>query len=229
MPGPAAAWRTLLCMRYHAALFDLDGTLLDTLQDLASAANFALKQVGRPTHALDAYRTLVGQGVRNLFIDALGPDHQALVDDAIAHFHLYYADHRFDTTAAYPGIDVMLDQLARAGVSLGVLSNKPHEATLDVVQRFFGSLEWSAIRGHKPGTQPKPDPASAGQTLGELGIEPGQCVYVGDTKVDMLTGKSAGMFTVGVSWGFRSVDELRANGADAIIDEPGQLLGLMGY
>lgn len=214
-------------MRYKAAIFDLDGTLLDTLADLAAAANHALGRVGRPSYPLDAYRTLVGQGVRNLFIDALGPEHQTLLDDAIAAFAAYYADHRFDTTGPYPGIEPMLEQLAGAGVGLGVLSNKPHEATVDVVGRYFGALQWSAIRGHQPGTEPKPDPASAAQTIAAMGVSPGQCVYVGDTKVDMLTGKAAGMFTVGVSWGFRSVQELRENGADLIINSPAELMNAM--
>lgn len=213
-------------MRFDAALFDLDGTLLDTLADLAAAGNHALAQVGRPTHPLPAYRTLVGQGVRNLFIDALGPDHQHLLDGAIAAFHSYYADHRFDTTAPYPGVWPMLAGLADRGVKLGVLSNKPHEATLDVVDRYFHDIPWTALRGHKPGTAPKPVPGSARETLSEMGVEPQRCVYVGDTKVDMLTGQAAGMVTVGVSWGFRSVDELRANGADDIIDEPNELLAL---
>ena len=215
-------------MRTDAVLFDLDGTLLDTLTDLCNSANHALEQVGRPTHPRDAYRTLVGQGVRNLFIDALGPDHQDLVDDAIAAFHAHYADHRFDTTAPYPGIDAMLDRMSSAGLKLGVLSNKPHAATVDVINRFFGSLAWPAVRGHKPGTEPKPDPTSAHEVLAELGIEPQHCVYVGDTKVDMLTGKAAGMYTVGVSWGFRSVEELKTNGADAIVDSAEELADLVG-
>jgi len=216
-------------MRTDAVLFDLDGTLLDTLTDLCNSANHALQHVGRPTYPLDAYRTLVGQGVRNLFIDAIGPDHQGLVDDAITAFHDHYADHRFDTTAPYPGIDTMLKRLSDTGIKLGVLSNKPHAATVDVISRFFGDLDWPVVRGHKPGTEPKPDPTSAREVLAELGIEPQHCVYVGDTKVDMLTGKAAGMFTVGVSWGFRSVVELKDNGADAIVEAPEELLQLTGH
>lgn len=215
-------------MRYHGAIFDLDGTLLDTLTDLTTAANHALKTVGRPTYERDAYKTLVGQGVRNLFIDALGPDHQDLLDDAIQHFHSYYADHRFDTTQAYEGIWAMLTGLSKSGVKLGVLSNKPHAATVDVINRYFSDITWTAVRGHKPGTAPKPVPGSARETIAEMNLEPERCVYVGDTKVDMLTGKAAGMYTVGVSWGFRSVEELNANGADAIIDEPAQLIQLVG-
>lgn len=215
-------------MRFDAALFDLDGTLLDTLTDLSSSANHALAAVGRPTHPREAYRMFVGQGVRNLFVAALGPDHQGLVDDAVAAFHDHYAEHRFDTTAAYPGIGAMLDRLASAGMKLGVLSNKPHEATVDVVQRFFGDLNWAVIRGHKPATLPKPDPASAIEVLAAMGVEAERCLYVGDTKVDMLTGKRAGMFTVGVSWGFRSIEELTENGADAIVDTPEELLSIAG-
>lgn len=215
-------------MRFDAALFDLDGTLLDTLTDLSTSANDALTAVGRPTYPRVAYRMLVGQGVRNLFIAALGPDHQHLLDEAIDAFQRHYAQHRFDTTAAYAGIDVMLDALADRAIKLGVLSNKPHEATVDVVQRFFGRLNWSAICGHKPGFAPKPDPASAIQMLSKMRVQPTRCVYVGDSKVDMLTGKAAGLYTVGVSWGFRSVEELKENGADDIIDQPADLLRVMG-
>eukprot|EP00752_Nemacystus_decipiens_P016714 g14952.t1 len=214
-------------MTYAAAIFDLDGTLLDTLRDLCNSANHALKTVGRPTHPIEAYRTLVGQGVDNLFIDALGPDHQDLHSRAVAAFHAHYADHRFDTTAPYPGIWKMLTTLQAGRIKLGVLSNKPHTATVDVIDRYFSDLDWAVVRGHKPGTAPKPVPTSAREVIAEMGVEPARCVYVGDTKVDMLTGKAAGMFTVGVSWGFRSVKELQNNGADAIVDSAGELTQLI--
>ena len=108
-----------------------------------------------------------------------------------------------------------------------MLSNKPHRATIDVIDRYLGDLTWSVVRGHKPGTAPKPVPTSAREVIAEMGVEPNRCVYVGDTKVDMLTGKAAGMFTVGVSWGFRSVKELRDNGADAIVDTVDELVDLV--
>lgn len=211
-------------MNFDAAIFDLDGTLLDTLTDLCSSANAALEQVGRPTHELDAYRTLVGQGVDNLFIDALGPGHQHLHSQAVAAFHAHYADHRYDTTAPYPGIWRLLTALQASGIKLGVLSNKPHRATADVIDRYFADLKWDVVRGHKPGTAPKPVPTSAREVIREMGVPAERCVYVGDTKVDMLTGKAAGMFTVGVSWGFRSVKELQDNGADAIIHSADELI-----
>ncbi|MEO0475572.1 MAG: HAD family hydrolase, partial [Planctomycetota bacterium] len=208
-------------------IFDLDGTLLDTLTDLANAANHALRTVDRPTHEREAYQTFVGQGVDNLFIDALGPDHQHLHCQAVAAFHAYYADHRFDTTAPYPGIWRMLTTLQDKSIKLGVLSNKPHVATVDVINRYFSDLDWAVVRGHKPGTAPKPVPTSAREVIAEMGVEADRCVYVGDTKVDMLTGKAAGMFTVGVSWGFRSVKELRDNGADALVDSVDELTDLI--
>ena len=214
-------------MTYAAAIFDLDGTLLDTLTDLCNSANHALKAVGRPTHPREAYNTLVGQGVDNLFIDALGPDHQHLHSQAVAAFHAHYADHRFDTTQPYPGIWRLLTTLQDRNIPIAVLSNKPHRATVDVIDRFFSDLQWAVVRGHKPGTAPKPVPTSAREVIAEVGVEPNRCVYVGDTKVDMLTGKAAGMFTVGVSWGFRSVQELRDNGADAIVDSADELLELI--
>ena len=214
-------------MTYQAALFDLDGTLLDTLTDLTHSANHALRTVDRPTHEREAYKTLVGQGVDKLFIDALGPDHQHLHSQAVAAFHAHYADHRFDTTQPYPGIWRLLTSLQDQGVKLGVLSNKPHRATVDVIDRFFSDLQWAVVRGHKPGTAPKPAPGSAREVIAEMGVVADRCVYVGDTKVDMLTGKAAGMFTVGVSWGFRSVKELKDNGADAIVDSTDELIRLI--
>ncbi|MEM9347151.1 MAG: HAD family hydrolase [Planctomycetota bacterium] len=214
-------------MNLDAAIFDLDGTLLDTLSDLSNSANAALTQVGRPTHERDAYRTFVGQGVDNLFIDALGPEHQHLHSQAVAAFHAHYANHRFDTTAPYPGIWRLLNRLREQSIRLGVLSNKPHLATVDVIERYFSDVEWAVVRGHKPGTAPKPVPASAREVIAEMGVAAECCVYAGDTKVDMLTGKAAGMYTVGVSWGFRSVKELQDNGADAIVDSADELLDLI--
>jgi phosphoglycolate phosphatase len=214
-------------MIFDAAIFDLDGTLLDTLTDLANSGNHALKAVGQPTHEREAYRTLVGQGVDKLFIDALPIDQQHLHSQAVAAFHAHYADHRFDTTQPYPGIWRMLTAMSDRGIKLGVLSNKPHRATVDVIERYFSDLPWSVVRGHKPGTPPKPQPTSAREVIDEMSVEPKRCLYVGDTKVDMLTGKAAGMYTVGVSWGFRSIQELQDNGADAIVEDVDELLTLV--
>jgi len=215
-------------MTYDAVMFDLDGTLADTLRDLSEAGNHAMTAVGRPTYSLDQYRTLVGQGLDRLIQDALGPEHQACFDDAIAAFHGYYAEHRYDHCAPYPGIGELLGELTARGVKLAVMSNKPDEATVDMVQRVFGKWDFAAVRGHRAGYPVKPDPKAALEIGDELGLPPERWAYVGDTDVDMLTGKAAGFFTVGVSWGFRSVDEMRAAGSDAIIDQPSGLLALLG-
>lgn len=215
-------------MNYDAVMFDLDGTLADTLRDLSEAGNHAMAAVGRPTYSLDQYRTLVGQGLDRLIHDALGPDHQALFGDAIAAFHAHYADHRYDHCAPYPGIADLLDALTRRGLKLAVMSNKPDEATVDMVQRVFGRCDFAAVRGHRAGYPVKPDPKAPLEICDELGVAPAHWVYVGDTDVDMKTGKAAGFFTVGVSWGFRSVDEMQAAGADEIIRHPSELLDRLG-
>lgn len=211
-------------MTFDAVMFDLDGTLADTLRDLTEAGNHAMTAVNRPSYSLDEYRTLVGQGLDRLIHDALGAEHKSLFDDAIAAFHGYYAEHRYDHCAPYPGIAELLDELTVKGVKLAVMSNKPDEATVDMVRRVFGRWDFAAVRGHRDGYPVKPDPKAAVEISHELGIPPERWLYVGDTDVDMHTGKRAGFFTVGVAWGFRSVKEMRAAGADAIIDQPADLL-----
>ncbi|MEM9419997.1 MAG: HAD family hydrolase [Planctomycetota bacterium] len=215
-------------MKFDAVMFDLDGTLADTLRDLAAAGNHAMAAVGRPGYELDQYRTLVGQGVERLIRDALGPEHQELFEQASAAFKAYYAEHRYDFCAPYPGIAELLDALTAKGLKLAVMSNKPDEATVDMIQRVFGRWPFDAVRGHRESYPVKPDPKAALEIAAELGIAPDHWAYVGDTNVDMFTGKRAGFFTVGVAWGFRSVQEMRDAGADAIIEHPSELLLLLG-
>ncbi|MEO1236021.1 MAG: HAD family hydrolase [Planctomycetota bacterium] len=215
-------------MRYDAVMFDLDGTLADTLADLAAAGNHAMAAVGRPTYTTEQYKTLVGQGLPRLIEDALGPGHQDLYDEAIAHFRGHYAEHRYDHCRPYPGVAELLDTLSGAGVTLAVMSNKPDEATVDMVRRVFGAWDFAAVRGHRPGTPPKPDPRAALEIGDELGHPPERWAYVGDSDVDMHTGRSAGFFTVGVTWGFRSERELRDAGAHALIHRPAELPPLLG-
>ena len=208
-------------------MFDLDGTLADTLTDIAHAGNHAFAAVGRPTHAVADYRTLAGQGLERLIRDGLGPDHAHLFDKAIAAFRGHYAAHRYDHTTPYPGVPELLDRLADRGAKLAVMSNKPDEATVDMVQTVLGRWPFAAARGHREGYRVKPDPKAPLEIAAELGVAPQDWAYVGDTDVDMLTGKAAGFFTVGVTWGFRDEAELREAGADAIVHEPGELMGVV--
>lgn len=207
-----------------AVMFDLDGTLADTLRDIADAGNHAFANVGRPIYPVNNYRTLAGQGLPRLIQDGLGRDHQHLFDPAIAAFRDFYSKHRFAHTAPYPGISELLDDLTHQGCTLAVLSNKPDEATRDMVEQVFDRWHFAAVRGHRDGAAPKPDPTSAREVADELGIAAAQWWYVGDTDVDMKTGRAAGFHTVGVTWGFRNEAELLAAGAHRIIHHPSQLL-----
>lgn len=214
-------------MPIQAVMFDLDGTLADTLDDLATAANHALTHVGRPTYPTDRYRTLVGRGLDRLMQDALGPSHQDLFAPAREAFLAYYTLHRYDRTAPYPGIADLLDRLVQADLRLAVMSNKPDEATRDMVEKVFGRWSFDAARGHVAGYPVKPDPTAPLEIAEQLQIPARDWAYVGDTDVDMFTGKAAGFFTVGVTWGFRDEAELQGAGADAIIHQPAQLLPLL--
>ncbi|MFA9478226.1 HAD family hydrolase [Phycisphaerales bacterium AB-hyl4] len=214
-------------MDYDAIMFDLDGTLADTLADLAAAGNHTLTTFGHAALPVERYRYLVGQGLDHLIRHAFGPEHEAQWEAAAATFFTYYSEHKYDQTGPYAGIPELLDTLTERDLKLAVLSNKPDPATQDMVATLFNQWSWDAVAGAKPGVPLKPEAGAALAIADELGIAPQRWVYVGDTKVDMLTGKSAGMYTVGVTWGFRDEAELREHGADAIIHHPSQLLAVI--
>jgi len=216
-------------MAIQAVMFDLDGTLADTLGDIAASANHARGTLGLPPIETPRYRRLAGQGVHRLFRDALPADQHHRVEPLVAAFRVHYAEHAFDTTGPYDGVPSLLDALTEAGTTLAVLSNKPDAATRLVVDRLFGRWPWAAARGAVDGTPIKPDPAGAHAVVHDLGIPADAWAYVGDTDVDMWTGRAAGMFTVGVTWGFRDETELRGAGAQAIIHRPAELLPLLRH
>lgn len=214
--------------QYQAVIFDLDGTLIDSLQDLGDAMNELLAQDDHASIELNRYRYLVGQGVDRLVQDAYAERGITLqgeaLNNAVATFKPIYARRKYNTTDLYPGIAAMLDQLIAKQIKLGILSNKPHPATLEMVNQLCNHWPFDVIRGHNADAPPKPDPTSAQQLTAQLKLNPDQIIYVGDTRVDMLTGKAAGFYTVGVAWGFRPVDELEQSGADQIIQTPDELL-----
>lgn len=208
-------------------MFDLDGTLADTLQDIANSANYAIGQLGHAAIETPRYRYLAGQGLRNLMVAALGPNFAHQIDEGMAHFRGHYAEHFIDHTKPFEGMSEVLDEITRRGIPMAVLSNKPHPATLLVMEKVFSRWEFRAIVGHRPEAALKPDPASAIEIAAQLGIPADRWMYVGDTRVDMETATNAGMFPVAVLWGFRDEAELRASGAKAIVKEPGELLALL--
>jgi phosphoglycolate phosphatase len=213
-------------MKFQAAIFDLDGTLLDTLADIADAMNAALERMGFPGHETTAYRYLTGDGVRALAersVPQLAKD-ETTVAACIREFRSEYADRWGAKTRPYPGIHELLTELAGRQIKLSVLSNKLDEFARQAVRDFLPGFEFSFIIGAKPDLPPKPDPAGALLIACELRISPVQIIYLGDTGVDMMTAVRAGMFSVGALWGFRDEKELRENGAMAVIGAPRDLL-----
>lgn len=212
-------------MRYKAAIFDFDGTLLDTLDDLADSMNAVLTELGLPAHPVDSYRYFVGQGMTNLARLATPADTAPEVREKIvAMIGKTYGDSWAVKTAPYAGIPGLLADLRRRGLKIGLLSNKPDQFTQVMAAHFFPAGTFDAVSGAKKDVPIKPDPTSALAMARELGVAPADILYFGDTDVDMKTGLSAGMFTIGVTWGFRPVAELTGAGANAIIDTPAEAL-----
>ncbi len=211
-------------MAETAIIFDLDGTLLDTLQDLAESCNLVRQQQNMSALLHKDYALLVGSGLDNLMRLTLELGEREDVLPYVQQFKEIYQQRWQRNCCPYPGIDAMLVRLMERKLPLAVLSNKPHEFTQLFVERFLPDTLFERVYGQRPEVAKKPDPAGAVQILEELGCVAKNSVFVGDSGVDMQTGKAAGMHAVGVSWGFRSVEELRDNGADTIIDTPLQLV-----
>ena len=214
-------------MTYDAVMFDLDGTLADTLADILAGTNHALSQLGRPTIDVDRCRQLVGKGAEYLVSGALGPSSKDQVAEGLKLFRSYYAERGLDHVRAYDGIPQLLDRLSQRQIPIAVLSNKPEPAVHQVVSHLFGPGAFRLARGQRfePGAPPlKPHPGGATAIADELGIPPARWLYVGDTRVDMQTANAAGMFAIGVLWGFRDEAELRDGGAGVIIREPMELM-----
>lgn len=224
---PRFATVSLVKHDIRAVLFDLDGTLADTLADLANATNWALQQVGCPTHPTDSYRYRVGDGARELCARALPADKQGLADEVLRLMRQRYDEHCFDLTRLYPGITELVSALTQRRLRLAVLSNKPDEFTKRVIAHYFQPVPFAIVRGQLPNVPLKPDPTAALQIARELRIPPTHWLYLGDTNTDMRTARAAGMHPVGVLWGFRDRDELVASGAEHIVAKPGDVLDLL--
>ena len=212
-----------------AVLFDLDGTLLDTLADIASCANLVRAELGLPPHPVDAYRTFVGDGVRELLVRAFPA--RCLRGPGLAarqrRFEELYSEHSCDETRPYAGVARMLDGVVRRGLAMAVVSNKPQRFTDACVERLLAGWNFAAVRGARPGVPLKPDPAAPLAAARVMRARPDEVLYLGDTGVDMKTARAAGMLPVGALWGFRGAEELRRSGARVLIRRPADLRPLL--
>lgn len=210
-------------------IFDLDGTLLNTIEDLGEAANHALRQCGYPVHAISSYPFFVGNGVGRLLERVLPDDArtQSNVDRLRACFTDYYDKHNTDRTEPYPGIQELLDELDRRGVGLAVASNKYQSAVTRLVTHYFPHIPWAAIHGQREGIPVKPDPSIVFDILSKVQVAKADVVYVGDSGVDIETARRACVESVGVTWGFRPVKELREFHAENIVNSPDGILDIV--
>lgn len=210
------------------AIFDLDGTLLNTIADLADAANYALRQAGFPEHSPAAYPYFVGNGVVRLLERVLPEDERSRdnVDRLHRWFVEYYGSHLAVHTQPYPGIAELLHELRDNGVDIAVASNKYQAAVTELIGTFFPDVEWVSVRGQREGIPVKPDPSIVFGVLSDWPTPKSQVIYVGDSGLDMVTARRASVTSVGVTWGFRSEQELRDNYADYIVSTPNRILHL---
>lgn len=210
-------------------IFDLDGTLINSIEDLGEATNHALASMGYPTHPMVVYPSLVGSGVAKLLERALPEEarRQRVIEAMKREFRDYYNDHLTDKTKVYPGIHDLLDELTGRGIKIAVASNKYQQAVTEIVNRLFPRLEWCAVMGHRDGVPVKPDPSIVFNVLLESPTPKADVLYVGDSAIDIETARRACVESVGVTWGFRGRGELVAAHADHIVSDPDEILGLL--
>lgn len=220
-----------MTLRYKAAIFDLDGTLSESLESIAHTVNLVLKEKGHEEIELEKFKVLVGDGARTLIervlkLKGIGDD--KVTEEYFARYLELFEEGCLYNLRACDGVEDLVQDLKDRGFKLAVLSNKPHIMTVKCVNAIFGDGVFDEVQGVKEGMKKKPDPSGALALAEQFAVKPEECIYLGDTNTDMKTGKAAGMFTIGVLWGFRDEAELRENNADAIVSAPAEVLKLIG-
>ena len=214
-------------MKYRLALFDMDGTILDTLEDLTDATNVIMDKYGYPTHGIDAVRGFVGNGLRKLIERATPADTDAAkIDAMLADFKVYYADHCADKTRPYDGVREMIARLRAKGILTAVVSNKVDEGVQELVKEYFPGLFDLAV-GERPDVKPKPAPDMVFSALERMGVDIRDAVFIGDSDVDLKTAQNAGIDGIFVDWGFRTPEVLRSLGAEIVVSTPEQVEALI--
>lgn len=213
---------------FKAVIFDLDGTLVDTIQDIAAAVNAALAEFALPPHDARDYYRMVGNGMRNLVRIAAGGKlaDDAALNECVESAIRRYAEKPAVFTKAYSGVEPLLRELRNRGIPTAILSNKPDALTTLVVEKTLFGHPFVVVQGEKAGVPRKPDPAAALAVAARLGVRPREVLYLGDSDVDMHTARAAGFFAAGAAWGFRGRDELAAAGAEHLVESPLDLLNL---
>ena len=215
--------------RVKLAIFDLDGTLLDTIGDLAASCDAVMQMNGLPQHTTDEYRQMVGRGILRL-VEAAIPEQMRspeYVEKVRRDFVAYYLDHIDLHTHPYNGIPELINAMTERGVKIAVASNKFQAGTERLIRSFFPGVEFVAVLGQRVGVPLKPDPQIDLEIIEAAGVEPSETLHIGDSGVDMQTAHAAGVRAVGVTWGFRSREELAESGADVIVDHPEEILNLL--
>lgn len=214
---------------FKAAFFDLDGTLVNSLYDLAASTNHIITKYGFNKREVDEFKYFVGDGIPKMLQRAIGKEIEAETFEKIKNeFLQYYAEHCADETCAYEGIVGLLMFLKSKGVKLAVVTNKAQEMAEKVVDEVFGFvLKFDYILGMQPGIPAKPDPTGVLMAMDKLGVKPNECVFVGDTGMDVAAGVNAGAYAVGVLWGYREKDELEKSGAVAFAKEPKEIANIV--
>lgn len=209
-------------MKFKAVIFDMDGTLLDTLEDIGYSANRVLEKRGLPLHSIDSYRYFVGEGARKLMQYVLPGEtaEDSLLEECLGDFLEVYAKNWNHHTRLYEGIDELLEYLQKQSIERSILSNKPDDFTKLAYDEFLSTWEFGIVMGTSDSTPSKPDPAGALRIAEKLGLLPEEILLLGDTRIDMQTAEAAGMYGVGATWGFRPRDELIRFGAKALVDRP---------
>lgn len=212
----------------RTVIFDLDGTILNTIEDLAAAGNWVCRQNGWPEHSVDRFKSMVGHGIPNL-VSQFIPDNRRsplLMASALSQFTGYYGAHNTEKTTPYPGIPAMLERLRAGGVRMAVYSNKADEFSREIVAHYFPGT-FHLVRGKVNSVPVKPDPTGVRQVLAELGASAAETLFVGDSSVDIQTAHNAGMRACGVTWGFRSRESLAEAGADFMADTAEELASVI--
>ncbi|MCC5467248.1 HAD family hydrolase [Pelosinus baikalensis] len=207
--------------RYKGIIFDLDGTLLDTLSDIANSVNEVLASYGYPTHTKEEYRTKIGKGFRNLIEQSMPEDTEpAIIEEGLGKFIKAYHENYKKETKPYGGIVSLLKALNNKGIPIAVNSNKRNDYTNNLLRYLFPDIVFSAIYGERSGFAKKPDPQAALEIAKQMQLDPKEVLYIGDSKTDMITAQNAGMDSIGVLWGFRDEAELRHHNATYVVKRP---------